>query len=218
MNRTSFLIDGFNLYHSVRDIQRDFGLRTKWLDIYALCKSFLQWVGDNAVIQNIYYFSAYAYHLNDPDIIERHETYIKCLRDTGIKDEMSRFKEKEITCPKYNPHAITCEDCNGRILRHEEKETDVSMAIKLYELFSTNACDTAVLVTGDTDLVPVIKTSNTLFPTKSIKFIFPYLRKNKEIANLAPSLTIKPKQYQKFQLPDPFQLADGTTIPKPSVW
>lgn len=218
MNRVFFLIDGFNLYHSVRDIQNDFGLRTKWLDIRSLCNSFLHWVGNKATLGEIFYFSAYAYHLNDPGVIARHEAYVKCLRSTGVKDEMGRFKPKDIACPQYDRKVAKCKNCNGQILRHEEKETDVAIGMKLMELLSTDTCDTVVLITGDTDLAPAIKTANRLFPDKSTRFIFPYRRKNNELAKLAPSMTIKPKHYQQYQLSNPFTMPDGTLIYKPLTW
>ena len=42
MDRVTFIIDGFNLYHSVCDAERDLkGASTKWLDIKSLCSSYL---------------------------------------------------------------------------------------------------------------------------------------------------------------------------------
>ena len=73
MNRVIFLVDGFNLYRSTRDIARYCrGLRVKWLNIFALCKSYLYMAGKSATLERIYYFTAYAYHLNDPGVIQRH--------------------------------------------------------------------------------------------------------------------------------------------------
>lgn len=66
MNRVTFLIDGFNLYHSIRDLGRYEKLHVKWLNIYSLCSSFLYLIGKDANLAEIYYFSAFADHLNDP--------------------------------------------------------------------------------------------------------------------------------------------------------
>jgi hypothetical protein len=52
------------------------------------------------------------------------------------------------------------------------------------ELFHTDACDTVVLVTGDTDLTPAVRTAAQVFPSKTVHFAFPYKRKNKELAQL----------------------------------
>jgi len=105
MNRVSFLVDGFNLYHSVRRAERDLKASTKWLDIKRLCSSYLyivaQVVGERTKLEKIYYFSALARHLEakHPKVTHRHEIFIKCLIDTGVIVELSRFKPKTIRCP-----------------------------------------------------------------------------------------------------------------------
>ena len=209
MNRTTFLIDGFNLYHSIVDIARYCnGLNVRWLNIFSLCKSYLYLIGKGATIESIHYFSALAYHLNDPSVIERHETYIKCLRETGIEEQLGRFKPKTIRCSH-----------GGKITRHEEKETDVAIASKMFEILFKDECDSVVLVTGDTDLAPAAKTAKCLFPDKRIIFAFPYGRKNDELAQIAPSsFKIHSRSYIQHQFPDPFTLSDGTIIRKPSSW
>lgn len=207
--RTIFLIDGFNLYHSVVDIgKEDIGCNVKWLDIYSLCKSYLHLIGKHATIESVYYFSAMAYHLNDPNVIKRHEDYIKCLAETRIIVQLSRFKEKTIT------------DSQGRkFIRHEEKETDVSIASKLFEVLYKDMCDSVVIITGDTDLAPAVKTVKKLFPNKYVIFAFPYRRKNEELVTLAPgSFKIRKGSYIKHQFPNPFKLSNGTEIFKPPSW
>jgi len=64
-----FLVDGFNLYHSLIDAQKDSGLKSaKWLNLKQLCSSYLhnagQAVGRRAEIENVYYFSASPTHPN----------------------------------------------------------------------------------------------------------------------------------------------------------
>lgn len=210
-NRTVFLIDGFNVYYSVRDIEYYTGLKVKWLDYYSLCESYLSVIGGGAILKDIYYFSAYAFHLNDPDIIKRHRAYIKCLKDRGIKVQLSRFKKKRIKCTR----------CNRRFTGHEEKETDVAIASKMLELLAKDECDCVILVTGDTDLAPAVKTAKNLYEPKGkrIIFAFPYRRKMDELDRMAPgSFQIHDQIYMNYQLPDPYPLSDGTTITKPPDW
>ena len=207
--RTIFLIDGFNLYHSIVDIARYCnGLNVKWLNTYSLCKSHLYLIGRDATIESVYYFSALAHHLNDPGVISRHETYIKCLRETGVEEQLSRFKRKLIHCSH-----------GGQIIRHEEKETDVAIASKMLEVLFQDECDSVVLVTGDTDQAPAAKTAKHLFPDKHIIFAFPYRRKNEELAQIAPgSFKIHSHTYIRHQFPNPFTLSNETIIPKPPNW
>ena len=63
MKQASFLIDGFNLYHSVLKLERDTGYCTKWLDIDSLCKSYLHLLGKQTELQSIHYFTALPYYL-----------------------------------------------------------------------------------------------------------------------------------------------------------
>jgi uncharacterized LabA/DUF88 family protein len=211
MNRTVFLIDGFNLYHSVRDAARPTGGRgTKWLNVKALCESYLHLVGGHAVLSGVYYFSALAKHLESsaPAVTRRHRAYLDCLRSTGVTIELSRFKEK----------TITCDHCRQTLIRHEEKETDVAIAARLLESFQSDESDTAIIMSGDTDLAPAVRTAQRLFPEKTTGFAFPFGRKNRELAQLVPlSFQISRKQYVNHQFPPSIKLA-GRTIEKPSNW
>jgi uncharacterized LabA/DUF88 family protein len=211
MNRTVFIIDGFNLYHSVREAARSSGGKgTKWLNVKELCNSYLHLIGDKAILTNIYYFSALAKHLdqNNPQKTRRHRTFLDCLRSTGIRVELSRFKEKSIWC--YH--------CKKVIIRHEEKETDVAIAARLFESFHTDESDTAVIMSGDTDIAPAVRTAQKLFPEKNVVFAFPFRRKNKELAQLVSfSFQINKKQYFKYQFPQIIKVS-GRTLKKPKGW
>ena len=212
MNRVAFLIDGFNVYHSAVSASRDLvGATTKWLNLRALCESYLYLVGGDAQIVSVHYFSALATHLQDvkPDVIKRHLTLIECLRATGVTVELGRFKQK----------TVHCDACRRQIIRHEEKETDVAIAVRLLELFVRSTCDTAVIVTGDTDVAPAVRCLQQLFPAARVLFAFPYGRKNQELAKLAPgSFSLRKEQYAKFQFPDPFVTPNGRKIYKPAKW
>lgn len=119
--RTTFLIDGFNLYHSVIEASIDLhGASTKWLNIRALCESYLYTLGPNNKTEQLYYFSALAHHktARDRGTVARHLAFIDCLKSTGFQVELARFKEKW----------VWCDGCKQIRLRHEEKETDVALA------------------------------------------------------------------------------------------
>jgi len=214
MNRIAFIVDGFNLYHSVRSASRDLGLSgvgTRWLNIRSLCDSYLYLIGKDAKTVGVYYFSALATHLQavSPGVVMRHKSYIACLEDLGISVELARFKEK----------TIWCNSCKGEIRRHEEKETDVAIGVKLLELLLTDACDTCLIVSGDTDIVPAVKTAQRMCPDKQVGFLLPYKRHNSELAALTSlHFKIKKETYTKHQLSDPFLLRNGSIIAKPSSW
>jgi uncharacterized LabA/DUF88 family protein len=214
MNRTAFLIDGFNLYHSVKSASHDLGLQgagTKWLDIHSLCRSYLHAIGNNAQLTGIFYFSALARHIEafKPDVVKRHLLYTESLQATGVSVVLSRFKKKQ----------IPCDHCGQKIKRYEEKETDVALAVKLMEILLTDQCDTAMLMTGDTDIVPAVKTAQKLFSQKTIGFLLPYKRHNQELAKLASlHIEIKKESYTRHQFPDPVTTPTGKVLSKPTTW
>ncbi len=125
-------------------------------------------------------------------------------------DHLGSFKSKPTLCKL----------CGGTFQKFEEKETDVAIAAKLFEVLAMDVCDTVVLMTGDTDLVPAIKTARNLYPNKEVCVGFPYWRFNGALKQVAARHFIikKPEVYAKHQLPDPVQLPDGTSVPKPAEW
>lgn len=213
MNRTIFLVDGFNLYHSLVDAQRNSaGRSAKWLDLKRLCSSYLSVAGrvsgSRASLERVYYFSAPPTHRSQGKQ-DRYTLYTRCLRATGVNVELARFKRKEIYCP----------NCKEYFVAHEEKETDVAVAVKLFEVCHLDEAETIILMTGDTDLAPAVRTCKHLFPTKLIFFAFPYKRTNSELVGIAPdSFSIKLRSCLGHQFPDPLILPDGTEIKKPDTW
>jgi len=101
VNRTSFLIDGFNLYQSLKNASYDLGLNaagTKWLNIRSMCESYLPAIGGNSQVEELFYYSAFATHRNflDPGVLGRQRAYIDCLKATGLTVEMFRFKKRKM--------------------------------------------------------------------------------------------------------------------------
>jgi uncharacterized LabA/DUF88 family protein len=91
--------------------------------------------------------------------------------------------------------------------------------VKLLEVLSNKDCETVVLVTGDTDIIPAIETANRMFPYSETMVAFPFARKNDELVDVAPrSFKIHVNSYKNNQFPNPVVLQDGTTIAKPLVW
>lgn len=212
-NRTTFLVDGFNLYHSLRDASSALGgASTKWLDLRSICRSYLPAIGGGAQIETVFYFSALAsYKLAGPDIDApaRHRDYMSCLKQTGVDIELGNFKAKK----------RRCRGCSSVQIYHEEKETDVALGVKLVEVFARDLCDTAVLVTGDNDLAPAIRCAKTMYPEKQICALFPYLRIGYSLQTLVDrSWRMKPARYVRHQLPNPCSLSDGTLVHRPGAW
>lgn len=216
--RLSVLVDGFNLYHSIEELihKRSFPAATKWLDLVGLANSFLHQIeipGRKEVV-SVDYFTAYAHHKmeEDPLHVKRHEIYMRALADSGVKCHIHRFKKRH----------KNCKVCGERFKFHEEKETDVAMAIKLLRIFVEKQADVAVLVTGDTDIAPAVRAVLDMFPEAVVWFAFPYERRNKELAGAVQvrggSFKIGEKAYERHRLPDPYPMKVGDALPMPVKW
>ena len=148
--KVSFIVDGFNLYYSLREMEGLTKKPCRWLDLRRLCASFLQPIGSRlgcrAELGKVHYFSAWVTHrtVRDRGVVDRHRTYVSALESTDVSVTMSQFKYKDIRCLH----------CWSDFKRPEEKETDVAMAMKLLEVFAVSEAPIAVLMTGDSDLVP----------------------------------------------------------------
>lgn len=212
MNRTVFLVDGFNLYHSLRAASEDLGgVPTKWLNLPQLLESYLPAIGGQAATERIYYFSALATHLErrQPGVTSRHRTYIDSLKSYGVVVVLGRFKPKQVYCAQ----------CRQSSRHFEEKETDVAISIKLFEVLHQDEADTVALVTGDTDLAPAVRSVRSVFPTKRIWFLFPYKRKNNELAQIADGhCNVKKERYTQHQFPQSIRLQSGRVVTKPATW
>lgn len=164
VKRVLVLIDGFNFYHKLKTYQRNNKVCVKWLNYYNLVEDALKndLGHDNFKIEMIY-FSAIA-TWRGSDAIARHKTYIKALKSFNIKVVLGQFKSKDIA------RCVDCEhpDYPNKIIKHEEKHTDVNIAITLLEKAFHDEFDLALLLSADNDYVPAIKRVKALFPSKKI--------------------------------------------------
>jgi len=215
LRKISFVVDGLNLYFSLRELEGLSKKPSKWLDLRRMCESFVQAIGQHlgvrTELETIHYFSAYATHakVHDRGIVDRQRTYVAALESTGVSVTMSQFKYRDARCPH----------CRTVFKRAEEKETDVAMAVKLLEVFARSEAEIAVLITGDTDLRPAINTARRLYPQTTIGIITPFLRHTTEMQECGDfHFKVSQKLVQASQFPNPFVLADGRVLTRPPGW
>ena len=200
------LIDGFNYYHKLANYQKNNNICVKWLDYMSLMKasikSHLQ--TDNFDIE-IIFFTAIATH-RSIESQYRHKTYLNALRKSGVKIVYGEFKEKYI---------YPCSEClqkqpNEKLLRHEEKHTDVNVAITMLEKAIMNEFNRVYLLSGDNDYVPVVKRVKKLFPEKEI-IITPPPQRNYNVHSLVNAsgengfYKFRWNQIRHFQFPDKYE-------------
>ncbi|HST59563.1 MAG TPA: NYN domain-containing protein [Longimicrobium sp.] len=204
-----------NLYHSLREIEKVAKAKVRWLDLRSLCASYLHAVrgavGQRVELGRIDYFSALASHLTarNPNVVDEQTAYLAALGNSGVNVTLSRFKQKDVICPK----------CGNRFVRFEEKETDVAIGMKVMETAARGECEVVVLISGDTDLVPAIKAAKRLSPSLMIGVAFPFMRHNAELRAVADfTFAIGQRDVQRAQFPPAVSLSDGGTVLKPTGW
>jgi uncharacterized LabA/DUF88 family protein len=198
-------VDGFNLY---------FGLRSKgwrkhyWLNLQALATALLK---PGQTLQCVHYFTSRirANGRNLPDM-QRQTTYLEAL-DTlpGLQLHFGHYLEK----PKQ------CRQCGAQWMDYEEKMTDVNIAVQLLSDAFDDRFDTALLISGDSDLTTPVNKLRTQFPAKRLIVAFPPDRQSFELKKAAnATFTIGETNLRQSQLPAQVQRADGFILQRPAHW
>ena len=97
-NRVTFLVDGFNLSHSVRQAMDDSGsAHLRWLDLKSLLRSYLHVFGAAATLEEVHYFTAYAHHLigSKPDVVKE----LQQIADFSFRIRDSQYAKHQFPDP-----------------------------------------------------------------------------------------------------------------------
>jgi uncharacterized LabA/DUF88 family protein len=197
LTRVSSFIDGFNLYHSIHDLRKNY---LKWVNLWDLSSAFIK--PSKEKINNVFYFSAYATWLEDA--YRRHQLYVQALEHFGITTVLGQFKQKQMKCHK----------CKASWISREEKESDVNMAVYLLHHAYLDTFDKALIVTADSDLIPPIKLIQKQFPNKEIVILSPpnRYRISKELRNSVQTIRIREKHLANNLLPSEIKTNNGIVL------
>ncbi|MEX0723296.1 MAG: NYN domain-containing protein [Gracilimonas sp.] len=191
--RVVAFIDGFNIYHSIDDLEINDHL--KWLDIWKMCDSI---TNNREELKNVYYFTAETYWNREKK--GRHTVYMKALEHTGVSIIKGRFTK------------MTKRDINsGRDVQiYEEKETDINIALQMISGAVEDEYDQAILVTADSDQVPTVKLLRDSFG-KEVKLLKPIGRKADELKKHSTFFErINLELLENSQLPDTIKIGNST--------
>jgi uncharacterized LabA/DUF88 family protein len=146
--RTNVYIDGFNLYYgAVRKTPY------RWLNLDALLKLLLP----KNTIQDIKYFTALvSARPNDPTQPQRQQLYLRALGTLpSVSVHLGHFLVHEVMMPLVvapgQPQQY------AKVIKTEEKGSDVNLATHLLHDAHMNRFDIAVVVSNDSDLLEPIK-------------------------------------------------------------
>lgn len=199
--RVVVYIDGFNLYFGIIDAGFE---KYKWLNLNLLSKNLLR---PDQELSGIKYFTSRI--SNNPDKQKRQSTNIEALESVNIR----------IYYGNYQSDTIECRQCRNIWPVYHEKMTDVNIATQIIIDAYQDKYDMAMLISGDSDLVPPIRTIHEWFPKKRVFVAFPPKRHNASVALVAKgSLTIGRKKLADSQFDIEVTKRDGFVLRKPREW
>jgi len=146
--RAFVYVDGFNLYYgAVKDT------KLKWLNIHHLCELLLP----ELAIHTIKYFTArVSGRKDDPDKPTRQQIYLRALRTIPRLEVIyGSFLSHDVLMPLADP--APGGPRFARVVRTEEKGSDVNIAAHLVHDAHQQLFEVAVLVTNDSDLLEPIR-------------------------------------------------------------
>ena len=209
MKKTYVYIDGFNLYYGAIK-----GSAYKWLDLRKMCEFLLP---KNDIVHIKYFTAKVSARAGDPDQPLRQQIYLRALQTIPNFEiiyghflthaVMMRVADVSTGCPKY-----------VKVLKTEEKGSDVNIAAHLINDGYKGLYEVAVVVTNDSDLLEPIRIVRQELKME-VGIINPRLgRTSKVLAKEASFIkSIRKWTLQKSQLPPVLHDTQGE-IRKPEEW
>lgn len=158
--RTRVYVDGYNLFYACLK-----GSPFKWLNVHQLICNLLP---RNSVDKVRYFTARVGARPHDPDQPQRQQTYLRALATVPeIEVHFGHFLTHEVSMPdatawaagRYRP---------VRVMKTEEKGSDVNLATYLLTDAFDDAFDTAVIISNDSDLKEPIRLTRDRFRKKIV--------------------------------------------------
>jgi NYN domain len=206
-------VDGFNFYYGLRTAKFK---RFYWLDFMALAGNLLR---SDQLLAGAKYFTS---RISGPtagdtspaaialrDSHQRQALYLDALATTRLRIIEGHFLSKR----------GQCHGCGNTWPLYEEKMTDVNIATELLTDAFTDQFDTAMIISGDSDLVPPVRAIRQHFPTKRVIIAFPPKRFSHALSVAAHGhVYIEAHTLGKSLLPDEITRPNGFILKRPAVW
>jgi len=212
------LIDGFNMYGALNAKVRGKQpfAKYKWIDYWKLMEQFLL---PHETIIDVFLFTTYPIDgMYDWKAKRtRHVLLAEAQRSVGVTVVKGRFAPRLRQCLVPTAEG----GCRKMFTRHEEKRTDVNIAVKLVSVAYEQSYDTAFIVTADGDLRTAIEQAKAVFPAGRVVNVPPIGR-----LKLAASLNVAVDAQAEMQerhlanalLPKRMVLRNGRVLNCPNEW
>jgi uncharacterized LabA/DUF88 family protein len=167
MEKVSVFIDGYNLYHAINNLKKP---HLKWVNLFNLAKQFARPDHGFEIIR-VKFFTAPPLH-KATEVQKRYSTYTKSLKHCGVEVVEGKFKQKLLTYKDGDGKSFTR-------ISHEEKESDVNIALAILEDAFEKTSDKILVITNDSDISPAIRLALKKNQNLRINVITPPLIKTK---------------------------------------
>lgn len=205
MSRVIAYVDGFNLYFGLKAAKLK---RLYWLDLVALAGGMIR---PEQSLERVHYFTARIRgNTQNVDSVRRQSDYLDALQAS----------------PKFTLHeghflqkTASCRSCGATWPTYEEKMSDVNLGIQLLLDAFDDRFDTAIILSGDSDLATPVRRVLERFSAKRVLIAFPPKRHSAELkAASSGTFIIGEDKLRKSQLPDPVLTPSGIRIQRPFTW
>lgn len=158
-------------------------------------------------LEDAYYFTSLTSWA--PAKTERHKLLIRALELENAKVIYGSFRRRDRICPH----------CGRNYKFFEEKQTDVNIAIQIFRLAIEDTYDTAIIISGDSDLIPCINAIRMTYPSKKVGVVIPITRRAEELKQVCDfHFKMKEKHLASSLFPMEVDLGSNERLVCPSTW
>lgn len=159
IKRAALVVDGFNLYHSIKDLDKPF---LKWLNLWRLGEIIIPSETEKLVSVDF----CTAIYPGDFQKRIRHDVYNRALEISGVNVINGHFTNEEKQCP----------NCNWVWQKPTEKQSDINVALSIFDGARCDLFDHGYLLSADSDQAATVSWFNKAFPEKELTLVIPPMR------------------------------------------
>jgi uncharacterized LabA/DUF88 family protein len=219
--RTIVYIDGFNLYYRMQKRLPSL----KWVNPLLMAAAVLDPM--HQITRVNYYIARISARAHDPQAPARQATYLRALAtvpEIAVHEGSLMISELWMPLaapPRSYPNSYAWAlptPTAVRVVKSEEKGSDVNLGAHLVRDAFTDAFDVGVVITNDSDLVEPIRIA-VQEAGKRVGLLVPVKYPTQSLMNVASFyLRLRPGHLAKSQFPATIVLPDGGSITKPATW
>jgi len=196
--RAAFYIDGFNVYYAVSALKANY---LKWVNFWQLAESLIP-KQDEQLVRVVW---CSAFNRREYDALTRHQKFARAQEACGVTVIMGHY----IGLP------MDCKECGHEWQMSSEKETDVNLALSIFDDARQDRFDHAYLVTADSDQGATARFLKDCFPEKKLTSVAPPGKPHSKSIlahNEARKIALTADHFERCILPNAVMSKDGKKV------